>query len=118
MKLEEQLLREYKAMLERWEKGDLYYHTKAYLKQYTVFPFRSALKKYICAALACSRVGLPVTSSIVSWLTGKGIQAVYIELEHLSSLKILEPIKTEDKWRKYQVNKEYIRTVYKKLNES
>jgi len=117
MKLEEQLLREYRTMLERWEKGDLYYHTKAYIKQFTVMPFRAGIKEYICAVLACSRVGLPITSTLVSWLTGKSIEATYIELEHLSALNVLTPIKTEDKWRKYQVNKEYIKAVYKKLSE-
>ena len=113
--LEAKLMTEYKRMIDRWESGSLYYQTKEYIKTYTIYSIRPALKEYICAVLACARVGLPITSSLVAWLTGKKTETVYIVLEHLTSLKVLESIPTESKLRKYKLTSEFIKTVYSRL---
>jgi len=117
MSLESKLKEEYKDMVDRWERGDLYYHLKQYIRTYTKYPVKAGLKKYICAVLAIARVGLPITSTLLAWLTGVKIDAAHSELKHLASLKILESMPTSKKLRKYKLTKGFISAVYSKLSK-
>jgi len=117
MSLGLKLKQEYKSMTDRWERGDLYYHLKQYIRTYTKYPVKAGLKKYICTVLAIARVGLPITSSLVAWLANVKIDAAHSELEHLTSLNIVDPVPTKEKLRKYKLTKDFINAVYTKLSD-
>jgi len=117
MSLESKLKEEYRRMMDRWECGSLYYHVKQYVKTYTKYPVKAGVKKYISAVLAVARVGLPITSSLIAWLTNVSIDAAHSELKHLTSLKILESMFTKEKLRKYKLTRDFINAVYIKLSD-
>ena len=62
------LRREYEAMLRRWENGEFYYRLRFYMKHYAHKSWirYGRIKETVCAVLALSRMGLPITVPSVS----------------------------------------------------
>jgi len=121
---------EYRKMLDRWEKGDLYFHTKEYLSKYTRAKaiHYNSMKLHICSVLALSRLGLPISTTFHSWLTGYHINKSTYILEHLAGYGILQPrekasgkMMLRDRGsghiRQYKLSPNFIKSVYLKLTE-
>jgi len=89
------LRREYRSMLRRWENGEFYYRLKFYMKHYAHKSWirYDRIKEMVCAVLALSRVGLPITvPSVIAVLNGTcNEHEVYQKLMYLASYNILEP---------------------------
>jgi len=120
------LKREYKAMLRRWESGKLYYRFRFYMKHYAYKSWirYEGIKEMICAALALSRIGLPITIPLVSTvLNGKrNEQEIYQKLMYLASYNILEPIsllKSDNGryLRGFKLTPQFIKSVYTPITE-
>jgi len=90
------LRREYKAMLRRWENGEFYYRLRFYMKHYAHKSWirYETIKNTVCAVLALSRIGLPITVPSVSVVLNgaRSEQEIYQKLMYLASYNVLEPI--------------------------
>ena len=125
--LADALTREYKRMLDRWSSGGLYYHYRSFLKRYTLLYLTkfSLAKKYVCGVLAIARLGMPITSNLLAWLTGTDLNLSLGAIEHLSSLKVVEPldpivrkgVSGAPLVRRFKLTEEFIRHVYMRLSE-
>jgi len=128
--LEEELNREYRRMIDRWEKGDLYYHFREFVKR-TSFPERQRYKiskKYISAVLALARLGFPITSATLGWILDSDLTRCEAICKHLCSIKVLTPLKSIGRhdmkafssrfkpMRYFKLTREFIRQVYTKLD--
>jgi len=113
------LVTEYSKMKKRWEDGGLYYHVRTYIDKYTPairLIHWGKMKLYISAILASSRLGLPILTSSIAYLTGLKPRQVAEHLCYLASLKILSPMDKPEKgiFRRYKLTKEFIRYLYSK----
>ena len=120
------LRREYKAMLRRWENGEFYYRLRFYMKHYAHKSWirYETIKNAVCAVLALSRIGLPITVPSVSVaLNGAhSEQEIYQKLMYLASYNVLEPISLLKSGngrylRGFKLTPQFIESVYTPLME-
>lgn len=120
------LKREYEIMLQRWEGGTLYYRLKFYMKHYAYKSWirYEEIKEMICAVLALSRIGLPITVPFVrAVLDGAhDEQEIYHKLMYLASYNILEPVKLLKSnsgryLRGFKLTPHFIKSVYTPITE-
>jgi len=92
--IKEKVLDEYKRVLREWENtGRFYYRFREYIKQYSKVHWGNLINhRLLCIVIAMSRVGVPITSSTLSWISGKGLKNSHRFLMTLASNKIIEPI--------------------------
>lgn len=122
------LEKEYKNINERWEAGPLYYRIKEYFKKFGRPLTKGRIrvnKAYITAILTLAKLGLPITSSLVSSLANQRIEVTLSTLDHYCSLNILEP---QDPimggghpapfTRRFKLQPEFIKFVYRPLKET
>jgi len=122
---------EYKRMLERWESGNLYYHFKTFIKNYakTGWLRYGSVKEAVCAILALSRLGLPITTPLVAALLMSGKELAKAEVEareklfYLASYGIIEPAevsRTSRGWfvRRFKVSKTFLEVMYLPLTKT
>jgi hypothetical protein len=117
---EQLILKEFKRMIDLWECGRLYYHVRVFLYKFARgwWIGKMNLKEPICACLALSRLGLPITTHNVAWILKDKCENVNNKLSHLASYKVLEPIEPfkHDRFaRRYKLTSEFIEYIYKKL---
>ena len=90
------LRREYGEMRRRWENGEFYYRLRFYTKHYAHKSWirYAKMKNVVCAVLALSRMGIPITVPSVSAVLNGACseQEAYQKLMYLASYNILEPI--------------------------
>ena len=120
------LRREYEAMLRRWENGEFYYRLRFYMKNYAHKSWirYERMKDTVCAILALSRMGVPITVPSVSVVL-KGTcseQEVYQKLMYLASYNILEPISllrsgSGRYLRGFKLTPQFVESVYTKIVE-
>ena len=115
---------EYNRMIERWETSGLYFHLRYYMKKYarTSWVRYGKLKDAVCAVLALSRLGLPISTPTVNFLLERSEQEVYQKLMYLASYNILEPVKAGRSrrgryTRTFKLTKRFVEAVYKPLAE-
>jgi len=117
---------EHNKMNARWEDGPLYYRVKEYFKKFgrPLTNIRSCINKpYITALLTLARLGLPITSTLIAFMTGQRIERSLGILEHYCSLGMLEP---QDPLknvhgpflRKFKLQSDFIEFVYRPLRET
>ena len=120
------LRREYRAMLRRWENGEFYYRLKFYMKHYAHKSWirYDRIKEMVCAVLALSRMGLPITvPSVNTVLNGSSDEhEVYQKLMYLASYNILEPIsllKSDNGryLRGFKLTPQFVESVYTPIME-
>jgi len=120
------LRREYEDMLRRWESGEFYYRLRFFMKHYAHKSWiqHAKIKETICAILALSRIGLPITVPSVSAVLD-GVcseQEVYQRLMYLASYNILEPISllksSRGRYlRAFKLTSQFIKSVYTPIVE-
>ena len=113
--IQKKLREEYCKVMRNWETGKLYYRTINYVKTYTRGIFNSKAKNYIVAVIALARLGMPITTNSIRWLTNSSDQCAYSRAEHLSSLNILEPVeygKARGSPRMFKIVPEYLTSIY------
>ena len=120
------LRREYEAMLQRWENGEFYYRLRFFMKHYAHKSWirHAKIKETVCAILALSRIGLPITVPSVSVVLD-GVcseQEVYQRLMYLASYNILEPISllksSRGRYlRGFKLTPQFIKSVYTPIVE-
>lgn len=124
--LMERLRAEYERMIDRWETGGLFWHFKVYLKKFSkkhwVRHASTHYKKPVCAILALSRLGLPITSTAIQDITEMDPYDAYARLLYLSSYGILEPTKPTrfhgaKSLRAYKINPGFLTYVYRALKD-
>lgn len=115
---------EYNRMIERWETSGLYFHLRYYMKRYAHRSWvrYGKLKDAVCAVLALSRLGIPISTPTVNFLLERGEQEVYQKLMYLASYNILEPVKASRSRRgryirTFKLTKQFVEAVYKPLAE-
>ena len=120
------LKREYKAMLRRWENGEFYYRLRFYMKHYAHKSWirYETIKNTVCAVLALSRIGLPITVPSVSVVLNgtRSEQEIYQKLMYLASYNVLEPISLLKSGngrylRGFKLTPQFIESVYTPLME-
>jgi len=120
------LRREYKAMLRRWENGEFYYRLRFYMKHYAHKSWirYETIKNTVCAVLALSRIGLPITVPSVSVVLNgtRSEQEIYQKLMYLASYNVLEPISLLKSGngrylRGFKLTPQFIESVYTPLME-
>jgi len=117
---------EYRAMLRRWENGEFYYRLKFYMRHYAHKSWirYDRIKETVCAVLALSRMGLPITvPSVNTVLNGSSDEhEVYQKLMYLASYNILEPIsllKSDNGryLRGFKLTPQFVESVYTPIME-
>lgn len=123
------LRQEYQHMLELWESGTIFYHFKAFIKKYAKAGWirYNLVKEPLCAVLALSRLGFPISTASVSFLLGVGDRSktgrtAYQRLTYLASYNVLEPtgvLKSESgaAIRVFKLTPVFIKTAYRPLKE-
>ena len=120
------LRREYEAMLRRWENGEFYYRLRFYMKHYAHKSWirYETIKNTVCAVLALSRIGLPITVPSVSVVLNgtRSEQEIYQKLMYLASYNVLEPISLLKSGngrylRGFKLTPQFIESVYTPLME-
>jgi len=121
MTTEDELVKEYKRMLERWQSRGLFFHFLAFTKRFAKKGWLRSkdLHKIVCASLAIARLGLPITTTLISYITGLGVPSVYSKTVLLSSYNVLHPVTLKDgtRTRFFKLSEEFIRYGYSKLKE-
>lgn len=115
---------EYRKMLRRWENGGLYWHFKGFIRKFAKtrwVPF-DIIKKSVCACLALSRLGLPITTAAVAHLTNTSINDAHHRLIYLTSYHVLLPTETQQHkraWtlRGFRVSPGFLEHTYKGFKE-
>ena len=91
--VKEQVMEEYRKVLRQWELGKFYYRFKEYLRQFSRDKWINSINyKNVCLIIAMSRVGVPISTSTLSWLSDKSVHASREFIRTLTVNKILEPI--------------------------
>ena len=120
------LRREYEAMLRRWENGEFYYRLRFYMKHYAHKSWirYARIKETVCAALALSRMGLPITVPSVSAVLNGACseQEAYQKLMYLASYNVLEPISLLKSGngrylRGFKLTSQFVKAVYTPIME-
>jgi len=106
-------------MLKRWDSGSLFFHFLSFVKKFAKKGWIRSKRhrKPICAVLALSRCGLPISSPFVAYLTGLPIEKSYAELVYLASYGVIEPKGLRWKERNFKVSETFIRYMYRPLRE-
>jgi len=124
MNLEElkaKVLDEYKKVKREWEDGKYYFRAREYFKRFSMDSWIRMVKyERVCMVISLSRLGLPITSSILSWFFGLSHQVSTETLRSLSALGVLEPMglhSFKKVARRYKLNPRFIRAIYSHLEK-
>ncbi len=119
--LKDKALEEYRRVLREWETGRFYYRFREYVKQYSKTHWANLINhNLLCMVIAMSRLGIPITSSTLSWLSGKGLVNTHSFLGTLASNKIVEPVgiaqlNKKSSPRLYRLSPDFITAIYTRI---
>ena len=122
--IKERVLDEYKKVLVEWENtGRFYYRFREYRKQYSRVHWGNMINhKLLCLVIAMSRVGVPITSSTLSWISGKELRKSHGFLATLANNKIIEPVGLLEIDRRttprlYKLSSDFISSLYTRISD-
>jgi len=116
--------REYAEMQKRWSDGVIFYRLKFFLKHYAYSSWIrfEKIQDILCAVLALSRAGIPITMPSVAYVVKnrRSEQEIYQKLMYLASYNIIEPIshlrsETGRYVRGFKLTPQFIESVYTKI---
>jgi len=121
--IKEKVLDEYKRVLMNWETGRYYYRFREFIKQYSRVHWGNLINhRLLCLVISMSRIGIPITSSTLAWISDRNIRNAERFLKTLTSNKILEPtgmleINRRTTPRLYKLSSEFISALYTRISD-
>lgn len=116
--IKNQVIDEYRKVLRQWELGRFYYRFKEYVRQFSRDHWINMIDyKIVCLVIAMSRVGVPITTSTLSWFSDKNIHVCRELIRTLVANKVLEPmgileIDYRTTPRLYKLSPNFIKALY------